>query len=206
MTVTVVDMAVSNVGSVANMLRRIGTHVAITSDPDQLALAERIILPGVGAFDGAMEHLHATGALGGLEAAVIERGVPLLGVCLGMQLLADGSEEGSAAGLGWIPGMVRRLAPHDGNTPLPVPHMGWNTVSSERSTGPSALAAEPERRFYFVHSYALECTDPAHVAGTTVYGQPFTSMVARDEILGAQFHPEKSHRHGMALLAEWIGI
>jgi glutamine amidotransferase len=205
-TVTVVDMAVSNVGSVANMLRRLGEHVVVSSDPDLLADADRLVLPGVGSFDGGMQHLVSCGAIDGLRQAVIDRGVPLLGVCLGMQLLADGSEEGDEPGLGWIPGVVRRLQPEAAGAPLPVPHMGWNTVVPVRSSPLSSRAAEAGRRFYFVHSYALDSVDEADVIGVTTYGGCFTSMVERDNIVGAQFHPEKSHRHGMALLAEWIGI
>lgn len=204
MSVAVVDLAVSNVGSVANMLRRIGADVVVTDDPSELALADRVILPGVGAFDGAAHQLRSTG-LDDVLRDLAGRGVPLLGVCLGMQLLAEGSEEGHQAGLGLIKGRVRRLASEVDGVRYPVPHMGWNTVEVSDSSQ-LALMSEEGRRYYFVHSYAMHCDDPSDAVGTTRYGEPFTSVVRRENVAGVQFHPEKSHRHGMALLAAWVGI
>ena len=204
MTVVVVDLEVSNVGSVANMLRRIGADVLVTKDAATLASADRVILPGVGAFDGAARQLHATGLAAAL-GEVVARGVPLLGVCLGMQLLADSSEEGTEPGLGLIPGEARRLPTVVDGVRYPVPHMGWNTVSVDPASS-LALVGEEDRRFYFVHSFAVRCEDPADAVGTTWHGEPFTSVVQRGNVAGVQFHPEKSHRHGMALLASWVGI
>lgn len=206
MSVVVVDTAVANVGSVANMLHRIGVTPEVSSDPDVVARASRLILPGVGSFDVGMQHLRRSGTAEALDDAVRGRGVPILGLCLGMQLLADASDEGTSTGLGWIPGRVRRLAPVVDGEPRRVPHMGWNTV---RGIGPSplaALAAEEGRRFYFVHSFAYEPVDPAATIGITDYGAPFTSVVEQGHVAGVQFHPEKSHRHGMALLAGWLGV
>jgi imidazole glycerol-phosphate synthase subunit HisH len=203
-TVALVDMAVSNVGSVANMLRRIGAEVVVTADPEQIAAADRVVLPGVGSFDGGARQLRSTGLDEALHQAV-GRGVPLLGVCLGMQLLADASEEGVEPGLGLIAGQVRRLPVEVDGVRYPVPHMGWNIVSLTR---PSTLAliAEEGRRYYFVHSYAFVCDEEADAVGATRYGTTFTSAVERQNVAGVQFHPEKSHRHGMALLAAWVGI
>lgn len=204
MTIAVVDMAVSNVGSVANMLRRIGARAQVTAAPDDVEAADRILLPGVGSFDVAMAQLRGSGLDDVLRRAAA-RGVPILGVCLGMQLLADGSEEGALPGLGLIPGRVRRLPAEIGTVRYPVPHMGWNTVSVTKPTALD-LVGEPGRRYYFVHSYAFECEDPGDQLGVTRYGAEFTSAVERQNVVGVQFHPEKSHRHGMDLLTAWSAV
>lgn len=204
MTLCVVDMAVSNVGSVANMLRRLGLEALVTSDPDALGQADHIILPGVGAFDLGVRHLRETGADRALLDAAA-RGVAILGVCLGMQLLADASDEGSEAGLGLVPGVARRLPAEVGGVRYPVPHMGWNAVVLDRPCAIGGLAADGAR-YYFVHSYAVECEDDGDVVGVTHYGRSFTSVVERGNVTGVQFHPEKSHRHGMNLFAAWAGV
>ena len=193
-----------NAGSVVNMLRRVGVEAAVTSDPSAIAAAEKLILPGVGAFSVAMGNLTSLGLVEPLHEAVVERQIPTFGICLGMQLFASFGEEGGVSGLGWIPGRVVKLEPHGADGALPVPHIGWGTVEVRK---PSRLyAAEPpEARYYFVHSYHYVCDDPADVLTTTTYGQPFVSSVERGNIAGVQFHPEKSHKAGLQLLANFVG-
>src|SRR6266508_3860323 len=184
------------------MLRRVGVEAVISADPDVVADAERLIIPGVGAYDAGVRNLHAAGLWDVLEnKALIER-VPILGLCLGMELLSERSEEGQLAGLGWIPGQVVRFRmPPD--SPLRVPHMGWNTVAAQR---PSPLADVIDgARFYFAHSFYFEPAAPESTAGVTTYGHPFASVIHHDNILGVQFHPEKSHRFGLAVLARFAG-
>src|SRR5687767_13107595 len=156
------------------MLKKIGVRSTTTSDPRAVAEAEKLILPGVGAFDAGMENLAARGLIDALNARVLGARVPLLGLCLGMQLLTKRSEEGHREGLGWIDGVTRRFSPG----PLKVPHMGWNSVEL---AAPHPLVSElpPDSRFYFVHSYFIECASHAPVVGRTTYGEEFTSIVAR---------------------------
>lgn len=201
--IVIVDYGMGNVGAIRNMLSRSGVRdVAISGDPATCARADKIILPGVGAFDAAMHSLEERGLRAPLLEAATVRRVPFLGICLGMQLLADNSEEGSLAGLGLIPGQVRRFAPLVGNTPRRVPHMGWNEVKAVRGHRLLADAGE-EARFYFVHSYYFDCGEPSDMIGQTEYGEPFASAVARGHVAGVQFHPEKSHRYGMRLLTNF---
>jgi glutamine amidotransferase len=201
--IIVVDYGMGNVSSVVNMLRKAGTAARAASSPDEVASAARLILPGVGAFDAAMGRLRSTGLADALEHGVMQRGVPVLGICLGMQVLTAGSEEGAMPGLGWIPGRVRRFRFEDES--IRVPHMGWNAV---RQAAPSPLleGMYPEPRFYFVHSYHVECDDPGDVILTTQYGYPFASGIGRRNIFGVQFHPEKSHKFGMRLLQQFASI
>jgi glutamine amidotransferase len=200
-TVTIVDYGIGNLGAIPNMLRRAGVAAEITSDPERVEQAERLILPGVGAYDAGIRQLRASGLETVLTRKVIEEGTPLLGLCLGMELLSESSEEGDLPGLGWIPGHVVRfrLAPDSG---LRVPHMGWNTVEPSEGARDGVDDVLRGARFYFAHSYHFAPADPSHVVGTTTYGYPFASVIRRDNVLGVQFHPEKSHRFGKALL-EW---
>ena len=201
--IVVIDYGVGNVASIRNMLKKAGYDSELSGDPDVIANAGKVILPGVGAFDRAARILRESG----LRDVVIERanaGVPLLGVCLGMQLLLDSSEEGERAerGLGLIPGMVRRFPSEIEVAGLKVPHMGWNTI--ERVSAPGVLtSAQTGNRYYFVHSFFADPTDPAHRLGVSRHGIDFTSMVHRDNVIGVQFHPEKSHRTGIALLSDF---
>jgi glutamine amidotransferase len=199
-TIAIVDVGLGNPGSVANMLRKVGAEAVRTDDAAVLVAADAVVLPGVGAFDVGMARLHEHGLVQPLGEQVVDAGRPVLGICLGMQLLAEGSEEGRAAGLGWVPGMVRRLpAERPDGTRQPVPHMGWNVARPVRSGTPFDAAGE-DARFYFVHSYAFEPADGADVLATTTYGIDFCSAVRRGNVTGVQFHPEKSHRHGLAFL------
>ena len=205
--VTVVDYKTSNIKSVGNMLRKIGTKAVITSDPEQVRKAEKLILPGIGAFDTAMNNLASEHLVEALNEAVLERGAPILGICLGMQLFAQHSEEGKAPGLGWIPGIVRRFdfsAPAATNGVYPIPHMGWNYVQSSTNVHPLLDGIPDPMRFYFVHSYHFVSQSSDYAVGMTNYGYTFESVVAKDNIMGVQFHPEKSHKYGMALLGNFV--
>jgi glutamine amidotransferase len=201
--ITIIDYGVGNVASVANMLKKAGYESRLTSDPDEVAGSGKLILPGVGAFDRAAAILRETGLKDAVLAAA-QRGAGVLGVCLGMQLLLDGSDEGSGveAGVGLVPGRVRRFPVEVERAGLKVPHMGWNVVTrvGERDVLPSFRDGE---RFYFVHSYYADPADPAHRLAVSRHGIEFASMVHRDNVTGVQFHPEKSHRMGMALLSDF---
>ena len=203
--VTVIDSGIGNLGAIPNMLKRLGATATITNDRDQIARASRLILPGVGAFDTAMSSLRRSGLVEVLNERVLGAGMPTLGLCLGMQLLADESEEGVLPGLGWIPGRVVRFRLDGADRGLHVPQMGWNTV---RIVRPAALLANiGERpRFYFAHSYHFECDDPADVVAVTTHGYEFPSVIQRRNVMGAQFHPEKSHRFGMKVLGNFLGL
>lgn len=205
MTVVVVDCAMGNVGSILNMFRRIGVPAIATGDPEQLAAADKLLLPGVGAFDAGMRRLRERGLLPVLHRKVVEESVPILGICLGMQLLTEGSEEGTERGLGWIRGRAVRFRAADLRSGLKIPHMGWNTVALRR---PSPLFADldDDHGFYFVHSYHVECDEADDVLATTHHGYEFVSSVQRGNIHGTQFHPEKSHRFGLRLLKNFAEL
>lgn len=194
--IAIVDCDLGNIGSVANMARKVGLDPVVTADPARIDEADAIVLPGVGAFDRGSEALTRLGLRDVLGRRVLDEGTPFLGICLGMQLLAAGSEEGELPGLGWLDARVTKVdAPG-----LPVPHMGWNHVEAVQ---PTDLLVGNAPRFYFVHSYRIECADPADVLATTTYGTTFTSAVRCGNVLGVQFHPEKSHAFGMALFEVW---
>ena len=203
--VALIDYGSGNLRSAQKALARVADaqQVVVTADPGEVAGAGRIVLPGVGAFGDCMAGLSAIpGMIDALRLAVLERGVPFLGICVGMQLLAGvGREFGDHAGLGWIPGEVARLAPSD--PPLKIPHMGWNEL---RIAHPHPVLAgiETGADVYFVHSYAMRPADPSHVLATADYGGAFAAMVGRDNIVGTQFHPEKSQAVGLALLANFL--
>jgi len=198
----VVDYGVGNLGSILNMYRKLGVPAATVSRPEACAAADRLILPGIGAFDACISRLRDSGLEQSVRDAVTRR-VPLLGICVGMQMLTAGSEEGSHPGLNLIPARTARLQP--GSAGLKVPHMGWNDV---RWTAPDPLVEglEEGARFYFVHSYYVVCDDPAHQLGTAQYGHDFAAAIRRGQIYGVQFHPEKSHRFGLRLLGNFARV
>lgn len=199
--IAIVDYGAGNLRSVELAFGRLGVHTQVTADPDMLALADGLILPGVGAFSDAMAALGRSGVVPAVLEAV-RSGRPLLGICLGMQMLLDGSEEGPGVpGLGLIPGEVRRL-PECG---LKIPHMGWNSLAPAKSS--PLFAGLPERPYvYFVHSYACRASDPADVLAVTDYGVPFHAAVQRGNILGFQFHPEKSGDVGQTMLENFVKL
>jgi imidazole glycerol-phosphate synthase subunit HisH len=193
--IAVVDYEMGNIGSLMNMFRKIGATAVTVSQPDELLAADQVVLPGVGAFPMGIERLRSRGFAEAIRAFVAS-GRPLLGICLGMQLLTRRSEEGGGDGLDLIPAATVRLRP--GNR-LPVPHMGWNTVAVRRHD-PLFSAFDEAPRFYFVHSFHVACDDPDLITAEATYGAPFAAAVASGNVMGVQFHPEKSHRYGMALL------
>jgi glutamine amidotransferase len=201
MSVSVVDYGLGNLGSVANMFKRIGTDVRLISTPEAVAESDRVLLPGVGAFDHGMSRLTETG----LAAALRDfgkTGKPLMGICLGMQLLLDTSDEGELPGLGLIPGDTRRFEATPG---LRVPHMGWNSIRTLRDDA-LISGVETTTRFYFVHSYQVVPVRPDDTLAVTDYGGEFTSIMRSGSVMGAQFHPEKSHAFGMTLLKNFASL
>lgn len=202
MEVIIVDYGMGNIGSIINMLKRLGVKGTLSNDKDKILQADKLLLPGVGAFNAGMQQLHASGLIGVLGKKVLQERTPILGICLGMQLFFDRSEEGQLPGLGWIKGEVKRFQSSKGER-LRVPHMGWNDVKP-KDYHSLFTGLEDEARFYFVHSYYASCKDEKDILGTTLYGNEFVSSVQRDNILGVQFHPEKSHRFGMSILKNFI--
>jgi glutamine amidotransferase len=194
--ITIVDYGMGNLGAVLNMFKRIGAQARISADLGCIREAEKLLLPGVGAFDAAIRRINTSGLREVLEHKARVQKVPVLGICLGMQLLTRGSEEGQEPGLGWIAADTRRFPGLPG---LKVPHMGWNLV---QPTKPHPLTAglPEEPRFYFVHSFYVHVDDPADSLLRAHYGIDFDAAIGHDNIVGAQFHAEKSHRFGKQLL------
>lgn len=200
--ITIIDYGMGNLGSIKNMFKHIGVAACISSEPSEIAHADKLLLPGVGAFDSAMTRINRSGLREVLDHKALVEKVPILGICLGMQLLTHGSEEGYLPGLGWIPAMTTRFPAQSG---LKVPHMGWNEVSLVRQS--RLIAGLPvDSRFYFVHSYCVHVEQPNDSILKATYGVTFDAAVEHDNIYGAQFHPEKSHKFGMKLLSNFAGI
>ncbi|MBI4474328.1 MAG: imidazole glycerol phosphate synthase subunit HisH [Acidobacteria bacterium] len=197
--ITIIDYGMGNVGSILNMLKRIGVAARVSANADEIRAAERLILPGVGAFDTGMANLASMGLRDVLDEKVQVQQTPVLGVCLGMQLLTGRSEEGRLRGLGWIKGETVRFRFDPKTSHLKIPHMGWNTVKPVPRAPLFASFSEPPR-FYFVHSYHVVCAEPADLAATVCHGDEVTAAITRGHIMGVQFHPEKSHTFGMKLL------
>lgn len=204
--IVIVDYNIGNVSSIKNMLHSFGCNAVISRKQSDLESCEKIILPGVGAFDSGMKNLKNFGLIDLLSSLVVDGKKPFLGICLGMQLLAKHSDEGTLPGLGWIDASVREFTQSDAsNGDLRIPHMGWESVTwvtnSALSTG-----IEDKNRFYFVHSYFMECKNRDDTLGTANYGRTFTAVVKQDNIYGVQFHPEKSHRFGKQLLKNFVSL
>ena len=194
--ITILDYGMGNLGSVMNMFKRIGVKSRISSDIKEIEQAEKLLLPGVGAFDAAMGRINANNFIDVLNFLAHDKKIPVMGICLGMQLLTEGSDEGVLPGLGWIKGRASKFPKSDN---LKVPHMGWNLVEPQKDH-PLIQNLPPEPRFYFVHSYHVDVTNSEDSILKTSYGVTFDSAIGRENIMGTQFHPEKSHKFGMKIL------
>lgn len=203
--IAVVDYGVNNIGSVLNMLRHLGVEAVAAHSPSELAAAHAILLPGIGSFDAGITNLKNAGLFDAIRERVLEAKTPLLGICLGMQLLGKGSEEGRLEGLGLVDAYTRRFVLDDRSRSLKIPHMGWNDT----------VCVDPDlfeglrdgARFYYVHSFHVACANPTDVAASCTHGAPFTAAIRHGHVFGTQFHPEKSHRFGMRVLqnfSQWV--
>lgn len=203
--ISIVDYGLGNVKAFLNVYKRLNIDAQAVTTGDSLRGATKLILPGVGHFDHAMERLDASGMREPLDALVIGDRVPVLGICVGMQMLAGSSDEGARAGLGWIDGRVRAFEGWSPAARLPMPHMGWNDVTP-RMSDPLLDGLDVDSRFYFLHSFFFECSRPESVVAVTNYGADFACVVRRENIYGAQFHPEKSHHFGTRLLKNFAEL
>ncbi len=203
--IAIVDYGVGNVQAFLNVYKRQNIEAIAAKRPDDLAAAKKLVLPGVGHFDTAMERLDNSGLRPALEELVLKKTVPVLGVCVGMQMLASSSDEGSLPGLGWIEGHVRSLATWPPAKTLPQPHMGWNDVRPVTEGGLFAHL-DTDSRFYFLHSFYFECARPEHTSAVANYGADFTAAVQSGHVYGVQFHPEKSHHFGTRLLRNFAEL
>lgn len=201
--IVIVDYGVGNLRSIDNMLRKVGAPSKVSGDPGEIRSADKLILPGVGNFGYGMERLRATGLVDSLDWFALEARRPVLGICLGAQILGKGSEEAEGIpGLGWID-MYCHQFPASMN--LPVPHMAWNTIELTHDT-PLIPAVEDDTRYYFVHSYYMKCARSENVLARTEYGIRYTSAVCHENIFGTQFHPEKSHRFGISMMTGFAAL
>lgn len=200
--IVIIDYGMGNLYSIRNMLKYLGYDSIVTGQIDQISKADKLILPGVGNFGKAMEVIDSLKLREVLDQRVLGNGIPILGICLGMQLLLEYSEEGQCSGLGWIPGTVNKFSFPD-QPELKIPHMGWDYIEKQKESPLFANSVEGER-YYFVHSYYAKCSSREDVAATTEYGITFDSVVQRENILGTQFHPEKSHKFGMNILKNFV--
>jgi imidazole glycerol-phosphate synthase subunit HisH len=203
MSLVIVDYGSGNIASVANMVRRQGGHAKTSSQPEDVLAATKLILPGVGAFDHGVNQLQKLGLFDALRERATA-GVPLLGICVGMQLLGVGSEEGDKQGLSLIDATFKRFS-FEPDAPFRIPHVGWNHITV---TKPNPILPDDDReqRFYFTHSYHAQCADPTDILATTDHGYRFPAAFGRGNVIGVQFHPEKSHRFGMALIKNFLAI
>ncbi len=200
--VTIIDYGMGNLRSVKNMIRYLGYDSEITNSPAKIAEADKLILPGVGHFGTAMENIERLGIRSALDSAILQKKTPVLGICLGMQLLTSYSEEGECEGLNYISGQTCKFRIEDLQGEK-IPHMGWDYVNIKNKV-PFMQNVDADYRFYFVHSYYVKCVMECNQVATTTYGVEFDSIIYKENILGAQFHPEKSHRFGMQLMQNFL--
>jgi len=198
----VINYGSGNIRSVINMIRKAGGEAVEVSSAKDLDSCAKLVLPGVGAFDHCMMLLRDGGWVESLDKIFKENKVPILGICVGMQMLGDYSEEGSLSGLGWIKGKTVKIA-QDKN--VKIPHMGWNSIKIKKK-GLLFDPLETERRFYFVHSFRFECVDDSTIVATTFHGEEIVASIQSGKVFGVQFHPEKSHRYGLELFKTFIGL
>lgn len=203
--IAIVNYGLGNVQAFSNIYKKLGIPHLVASTADEVRGAERIILPGVGAFDWAMTRLNESGMREALQESVIGRGTPVLGICVGMQMLARRSDEGVLDGLGWIDAEVHRFADPGPGSPVSLPHMGWNDVTPRESDG-LFRGLDTGARFYFLHSYYFAPCADRNVLATTDYNGVYASSVRERNVYGVQFHPEKSHQWGIQLLKNFAGL
>jgi glutamine amidotransferase len=203
--IKIVDYGLGNIKAFANIYHKLSIPFAIAKTAKELADASKIILPGVGAFDAAMQLLNDSGMRETLDRKVLEEKIPVVGICVGMQILARSSDEGILPGLGWIDGVVKRFDPDTLSHKTHLPHMGWNDVKAKNSDG-LFQELQDDCRFYFLHSYYFICHKSQDMAAETTYGVPFASAVHNGNIYGVQFHPEKSHHYGVQLLKNFAEL
>ena len=201
----IIDYGMGNLGSIFNMLKKLRANVVISSQSEDIEKAQKLILPGVGSFDNGMERLRGLNIEEVITRRVCNDGVPILGICLGMQLFTKKSEEGSTNGLGWINAETKRFQFDDIYHELKIPHMGWNYITMKKSNSLLANVGD-DHRFYFVHSYHVVCENRQDVLATASYGYEFDACVALNNIYGTQFHPEKSHRFGLNVLNNFLAV
>lgn len=201
--ITIIDYGMGNIGSIQNMLKKIGSKTQVTRNIDEIDNSEKLILPGVGAFDAAMQKIEDYGLKQILDKKALHDKVPILGICLGMQLLTNGSEEGKLPGLGWINATTKKFI--FTSPEFKIPHMGWNMVKKVKDN-PLTEGFTDEYRFYHVHSYYVTAEDKNHAIIKTTYDITFDSGINKDNIFGVQFHPEKSHKFGMKLFENFVKI
>jgi glutamine amidotransferase len=204
--ICIVDYGVGNVQAFLNLFKRLGVDACRGDKPEILADAERLVLPGVGHFDHAMQRLNDSGMRPKLEELVLGKKVPVIGICVGMQMLAQGSDEGTLAGLNWVPGRVRAFSTQPKSVDLPMPHMGWNELQPRSQDKLFSKGFEKAPQFYFLHSYFFDAEDKKDVAATANYGLDFDAVVSRGHIHGVQCHPEKSHHWGEQLLKNFLEL
>lgn len=202
--IVIVDYGMGNLASIKNMLKRVGVRAEISASPEVIDKSEKLILPGVGAFDNAMNNIRSFGLMDVLTNKALKEKIPVLGICLGMQVLMSSSEEGQEQGLGWIEGKALRFNFGASDPQLKVPHMGWNKVYPKETNSLFKNIVDP--RFYFVHSFYVKCQNQQDSLAKTSYGFDFDSSVHKENIYGTQFHPEKSHKFGMQLLKNFVEI
>ncbi|MCK4364595.1 MAG: imidazole glycerol phosphate synthase subunit HisH [Thermoplasmatales archaeon] len=203
--IVIIDYGMGNLGSIQNMLKKVGVKSVITSEISEIEKADSLIFPGVGAFGNGMKNISKMKLIPILNNIVIKNETPILGICLGMQLFSNKSEEGDVKGLGWINAETIKFKFDNSKIDLRIPHMGWNTIK-ETKEDPIFNNFQEKNRYYFVHSYHVVCNNKEDILAKTHYGYDFASMIKRDNIIGVQFHPEKSHKFGMQLLKNFTEI
>jgi glutamine amidotransferase len=203
--ISIIDYGIGNIKAFTNIYKELKLPSISVTKPQQLKTSSRLILPGVGTFDQAMDRLNKSGMRDDIEELVFEHNVPILGVCVGMQIMADSGEEGHLAGLGWINGSVKKINVSRESSSNPLPHMGWNNV---KSTPDDQLfkSLNQNSQFYFLHSYYFDCKLSDNVMATATYGETFTCAIKSSNIFGVQFHPEKSHQNGITLLKNFSNL
>jgi imidazole glycerol-phosphate synthase subunit HisH len=201
--ITIIDYGLGNLASIKNMIKKIGGTSSVTADKDEILAAKKLILPGVGSFEQGMKNLIARGLTDVLSTKVVNQKTPILGICLGMQLMTNRSEEGNVNGLGWINADTVKFNQSKLPSSLKIPHMGWTDVNI-KSNDDLFVGEKSDLRYYFVHSYHVVCKHEKNIMATSDYGYQFTCGIVNDNVIGVQFHPEKSHKYGIQLLTNFL--